>query len=149
MPKPNLFLDSSALFAGVVSATGASRALLILAEAGAITITISEQVIVETERAVAQKALSALPFLREALRATHFRMAPAPSREQVIAQHDLVADPTDIPIVLAAMNAQVDYLVTFNRRHFLDDPAVAQKSGLRIGSPADALTWIRSQSQHR
>ena len=119
--------------------------MLLLAEAGLVAMTISEQVVVETERAVAQKALAALPFLRETLRATHFRLVPAPSREQVSAHADLIADPADISIVLAAMNAQVDYLVTLNRRHFLDDPGVAAKSGLRIGAPADALTWVRTQ----
>ena len=55
MPGPDLFLDSSALFAGVVSATGAARALLMLAEAGTVAITVSEQVVAETERALARR----------------------------------------------------------------------------------------------
>jgi len=45
MSRANLFLDSSALFAGVASPVGAARALILLAEANLITITISEQVI--------------------------------------------------------------------------------------------------------
>jgi hypothetical protein len=39
----------------------------------------------------------------------------------------------------------VDYLVTLNRRHFIDDPAVAARSGLRIGTPGDALAWMREE----
>ena len=146
MPKLNLFLDSSALFAGVVSSTGASRVLLLLGESEVIQITISEQVITETERAVARKAPQAMTYLRKALRKTKLRTMPSPSRQQVEAHQDLIIDPTDVPIVLAAMNAHVDYLVTLNRRHFIDDPGVAEKSGLRIGSPGDALAWVRQNT---
>jgi hypothetical protein len=41
------------------------------------------------------------------------------------------------------MKAKVDYLVTHNRKHFLNDPTVAEKSGLRIGTPGDVLAWLR------
>ncbi|MFN3762764.1 MAG: hypothetical protein ACK4WK_06130 [Anaerolineae bacterium] len=37
----------------------------------------------------------------------------------------------------------MDYLVTLDRRHFLDDPEVSRRSGLRIGTPGDFLTWFR------
>ena len=56
-----------------------------------------------------------------------------------------MADPADVPILLAVMHARVDFLVTLNRRHFLDDPQVARRSGLRIGTPGDALAWVRGQ----
>ena len=48
-----------------------------------------------------------------------------------------------VPILLAAMKASVDYLATHDRKHFLDDPKVAESSGLRIGTPGDALAWLR------
>jgi predicted nucleic acid-binding protein len=145
MSNPELFLDSSALIAGVISATGASRALLQLAEARAIIIVISEQVIVETERALARKAPQALPAYREALRYTGLRIVSDPSPEDVQTHKEIIQDETDVPIVVAGMQAQTDFLVTLNRRHFLDDPAVAKKSGLQIGTPGDALAWVRQQ----
>ena len=74
MPSPNLFSDSSALFTGIVSASGARRALLPLAEAGQVDITVSEQLLAETERAVACKIPGTLPELREAIRATGLRI---------------------------------------------------------------------------
>jgi hypothetical protein len=43
------------------------------------------------------------------------------------------------------MKAKVDYLVTLNRRYFLEDANLAQKSGLYIGTPGDALVWVRGQ----
>jgi predicted nucleic acid-binding protein len=145
MSRSDLFLDSSVLFAGVVSPDGAARALLLLAEAGLVTVTVSEQVVAETERAVARKVPQALAYYREALRSTGLRIVHDPSPEEVEAHKDIITHRTDVPIVVAAMRAGVDYLVTFNRRHFIDDPGVATRSGLRIGLPGDVLAWVREQ----
>lgn len=145
MSSPDLFLDSSALFAGIVSADGASRALLLLAEEGLVVVTISEQVVVETERAVARKVPQALLTYREALRSTGLRIVRDPSPEDVEAHGDIIAHRADVSIVVAAMQAGVDYLVTLDRRHFMADPGVAARSGLRIGTPRDALAWVRAR----
>jgi predicted nucleic acid-binding protein len=145
MPKPDLFLDSSALFAGVVSAAGASRALLLLAEEDLIVVTISEQVVAETERAVARKVPRALLTYREAVRSTGLRIVHDPSPQEVEAHRDIISHPPDVPIVVAAMQAGVDYLVTLNRRHFMDDPRVAARARLRIGTPGEALAWVRGR----
>ena len=145
MPVINLFLDSSALVAGIVSAKGAARALLLLAEAGQIALTISEQVVAETERAIARKVPLALSDLRQAILASQAQIVRDPSPEEVSTHPDLISHPADIPIVVAAMQAKVGYLVTLNRKHFIDDPEVARKSGLIIGTPGDALSWVRGQ----
>ena len=145
MPEINLFLDSSALIAGIVSANGAARVLLLLAEGGQIVVTISEQVLVETERVIARKVPIALSDLRRAILASQAQIVRDPLSDEVRAHPDLISHPADIPIVLAAMQAKVDYLVTLNRKHFIDDPEVARKSGLKIGTPGDALSWVRGQ----
>ena len=43
------------------------------------------------------------------------------------------------------MRAGVNFLATLNRRHFIDDPQVAMRNELKIGTPGDALAWIRGQ----
>jgi predicted nucleic acid-binding protein len=143
MTAPDLFFDSSALFAGIVSASGASRALLVLAEAGQIAITVSEQVVAKTERAVARKFPRALPDFREAIRATGLQITRDPLPNEIEAYTDIIAHQADVPIVVAAMRVKTDYLVTLNRRHFIDEPAVADRSKLCIGTPGDALAWVR------
>jgi predicted nucleic acid-binding protein len=145
MSKGNLFLDSSALFAGIVSAAGAARALLLLAEAEQINLYISEQVVAETERAIARKAPQALQDLRQAILASKAQILHDPERAVVQANLHLIRHAADVPILLAAMQARADYLVTLNRVHFLDDPGVAQRSGLQIGTPGDALAWLRQR----
>ena len=104
---------------------------------------ISEQVVTETERALARKASQALPAYREALRSTGFHLVPDPALEEIEPHIDIIAHQADVPIVVAAMIARSNFLVTLNRRHFIDDPGVAVRSGLRIGTPGDALAWIR------
>ncbi len=143
MSKHSLFLDSSALFAGVISANGASRALLLLAEAKLVTITISEQVLAETGRAIVRKVPRALANYRGALRATGLRIVQDPKPDQIETHKDIIAHEANVPIVVAAMQVKTDYLVTFKRRRFIDDPDVAAHSGLRIGTPGDALAWVR------
>ena len=145
MSRINLFLDSSALMAGLISAEGAARALLLLGEDGVIQLTVSEQVIVEIERNLARKAPRAVPFAREMIRIAKVRILRDPPLDEVRQRMDWISHAADVPILVAAHRDQVDYLVTLNRRHFLDDAEVAQRSGLRIGSPGDALAWVREQ----
>jgi hypothetical protein len=57
----------------------------------------------------------------------------------------MIAHAPDLPILVAAMTVGTGFLVTLNRRYFLDDPVVAQRSALRIGTPGDALAWVRTQ----
>jgi predicted nucleic acid-binding protein len=145
MPKNNLFFDSSALMAGIISAEGASRALLLLAEDEKILITISEQVIAEVERNIARKVPRALVLARELILHARLNIVRDPQLEQVLEHQDWIQHPADVPILVAAAQSRVDYLVTLNTRHFLDDPAVAHRSSLRIGTPGDALAWVRDQ----
>jgi predicted nucleic acid-binding protein len=144
MSKAKLFLDSSALFAGIASPSGAARVLLLLGETGQIALLVSEQVIAETERAVARKIPGILPELRQAILKSGLLILPDPPAEVVLRRLDWISHAADASILVAAAQAEVDYLVTLNRKHFLDDPQVAVRSCLRIGAPGEALAWARS-----
>ena len=143
MSKLNIFLDSSALIAGAISETGAAHVLLQLGESEDILLTISEMVIVESERSMAKKSPRNLNDLRSLIKTAKLRIVHDPSNREVEANLYLIDDPNDVPILLAAMKAKVDYLATHNRRHFLDEAKVAERSGLKTGTPADVLAWIR------
>lgn len=143
MPKFNIFLDSSALIAGAISESGAAHVLLNLGESRDIVLTVSELVILESERSIARKSPRNIDDLRKLIKATNLQIVQNPSTEEVEANLYLINDPNDVPILLAAMKAKVDYLATHNRKHFLDDPKVSERSGLRIGTPGDVLAWLR------
>lgn len=143
MSKIKVFLDSSAIIAGVISDSGAARVLLVMSENGQIETFISEQVIAESERSIAKKVPGALPDFRQTLKDATPKVLHNPTQEEIEKNLYLIADPDDVPILLSAMKAHVDYLATHNRKHFLEDPKVAERSGIKIGTPGDVLAWIR------
>jgi predicted nucleic acid-binding protein len=145
MKKVNIFLDSSALIAGVLSTAGAAHALLILGEDESVLLTISQWVVLETEEAIHRKSPKNAAALRKSIIASKFRIVPDPSEDEVQANLYIMDDPHDIPILLAAIKAKVDYLATHDRKHFLDDPTVAERAGIKIGTPGDVLGWIREE----
>ncbi|MCI0556120.1 MAG: PIN domain-containing protein, partial [Anaerolineae bacterium] len=126
MPKFNIFLDSSALIAGDISETGAAHVLLQLGESEDILLTISEMVLVESERSIAKKSPRNLNDLRSLIKTAKLRIVNDPTKKEVEANLYLIEDPNDVPILLAAIKAKVDYLATHNRKHFIDDPKVAE-----------------------
>lgn len=143
MKKAEIFLDSSALMAGIVSSQGAARVLLLLAEDEKIALLVSEQVIAEVERNIARKMPRALPLVREMILRANVQILRDPRPEEVQLRKNWISHAADVPILVAAAAAKVDFLATLNQRHFLDDPEVAKRSGLRIGTPGDALAWVR------
>jgi putative PIN family toxin of toxin-antitoxin system len=145
MLQNSLFFDSSALMAGIISSQGAARSLLLLSEDEKITIHVSEQVVTEVERNIARKVPKALPFVREMILDSKLRIQRDPSPTEVIQHLDWISHAADVPILVSAINAKVDYLVTLDSHHFIDDKQVAIRSGLRIGTPSDALAWVRKQ----
>lgn len=143
MKKPEIFLDSSALMAGIVSSQGAARVLLLLAEDEKIALLVSEQVIAEVERNIARKMPRALPLVREMILRANVQILRDPRPEEVQLRKNWISHAADVPILVAAAAAKVGFLATLNQRHFLDDPEVAKRSGLRIGTPGNALAWVR------
>ena len=72
-----------------------------------------------------------------------------PSKVEVLQHMDWISHPADVPILVAAVNAQTEFLVTLNTKHFVDDPQVSLLTGLRIGTQGDALKWIREKGFNR
>jgi predicted nucleic acid-binding protein len=141
--KINIFLDSSALIAGVLSTTGAAHALLMFGEDESILLTVSEWVVIESEETISRKSPKNIKALRNSLLTSKFEVVPDPSAEEIQANLYLMDDADDIPVLLAAMKAKVDFLATHDHKHFIDNPKVAERAGIKIGTPGDVLAWIR------
>lgn len=143
MKKVSIFLDSSALIAGVISENGAAHVLLQLGETEDISLTISELVFNETTRSIGRKSPENLENVRKEIERARIVILQDPSYEEIQANLYLMDDPDDVPILLAAIKAKVDYLATHDHKHFLNDPKVAERAGIKIGTPGDVLAWIR------
>ena len=143
MKKINIFLDSSALIAGIFSETGAAHVLLQLGETEDIALTISELVLNETKHSIGRKRPEHLENAEQEIQKSNIKVLQDPSHKEIQANLYLMDDPDDVPILLAAIKAKVDYLATHDHKHFLDDPKVAERAGVKIGTPGDVLAWLR------
>jgi putative PIN family toxin of toxin-antitoxin system len=139
-----VFLDASVLFSASYSKSGSSRDLLREAMRENLEIVVSQHVLEEVERNLAQKAPEALPAFRELLTLVVAEVAEKPTSEElkrVVTYINL----KDAPIVASAIKAKVDYLVTWDRKHFIDDPRVAEKSGLMIFTPDKLMALVKKR----
>ena len=136
------FIDSSVLFAAALSPTGASHEVLREHIRGQVTLVLSSFVLHETQRNLTRKPPPALPLLLDLVQALSLELVnPTPVE---VANAATYTFPKDAPIVAAAKKANVDYLVSLDRKHLVGVPAVAHGSGLTIVLPEDLLAALRS-----
>jgi predicted nucleic acid-binding protein len=142
-PRVRIFLDTSAVFAGIWSAEGGARMILRLGEAGAIQLLISTQVITEIEGALRRKAPNALGVLALLLDRSQVEIVPSPGLEAVKDSQALTGHPGDGQVLAAAWLAGVDYFVTLDKEHFLDNLHLREIVPFPVGTPGDFLAWYR------
>jgi len=137
------FIDTSILFSACYSSSGASAEIIRENLRGNIGLVISALVLEEARRTLAQKVPQALPLFTQLLEAVPFEVV-RPTKREVLAAATYT-ELKDAPIVAAAKAAQVDYLVSLDRRHLVGVEAVSQQSGLAIMLPDDFLSQLRRQ----
>ena len=138
---PKAFIDASVLFAAAYSPRGSAYQLLRQALEGAINILVSGDVLIEVRRNLEAKAPETLADYELLVERLPLIIIEDPTPE-AIKRVSHYLNPKDAIILAAAMAAQPDYFVTWDRKHFLSDPAIAEKSGLTIITPDDLLTAI-------
>ena len=129
--KPRVFVDADVLFAGAAGPGehGASLVILRMAEMTLIEAVTSQQVVAEAERNLAEKLPHTLPAFRLIV-SRCLRIVPDPEPAD-LAVHAGLADPKDLPILVAAVREKCPWLVSFNVRHF--QPGHADVTILRPG----------------
>lgn len=112
--KPRVFVDADVIFAGAASPSehGASLVILRMAEITLIDALTSRQPMTEAERNLSTKLPDALTTFRLlADRCLH--VVPDPGPEDLTSLTG-IADPKDLPILVAALREGCHWLVTFN-----------------------------------
>ncbi len=143
-PTPvKLFVDSSVIYSAVTSSTGASRALLALAELGLVQLTLCPYILHEVEESLRWKQPLSLDPFRRVANATNWIVQPDPSVAEVARWLKVVADPKDAPIIAAAVIAKPHRLVTLDVKHLIEPTEVAGRSGLVICAPGQIMQEIR------
>jgi predicted nucleic acid-binding protein len=135
-----VFVDANVLIAGADSTSGASNAVLKLAEVGLFQLVVSRQVLDEAERNLRKKLPRALPNFAAQMARLRLEIVPDPTPEEITPWTAMI-HPGDAPILCAAVKASVNRFLTLNTRHFT--PEVAAESGLLIQTPAQLMAELR------
>jgi len=135
--KIKVFIDTNVLIAGVNSVTGASATLLDLCEAGVLQMVVSRQVLIEADRNFTAKFPQWVGRFRQFMHNLAPLMVEDPTPKS-IKKAAAIVDRKDAPILAAAQNANVDFLITLDKKHFLN-PKTRQKMMLKVVSPIEFL----------
>lgn len=137
-----VFLDANVYFAGFYSKEGASALVLELARRKKIQIVASRLVLREADRNLRKKTDSkTLRNFHRYLQETRLQIVPPPS-DQFLAQFEPYIHPKDVPVLTAAVEAKVNFIVTLDRRHFLTPQVLSHAGKIKILTPADFLRKI-------
>jgi len=139
--KNRIFADANILIAGADSRSGASHAVLVMAEIGLFTLVVSRQVLDEAERNIRNKLPLALPNFVEQMAHLKLEILPDPDKTES-AKWESIIEAKDAPILAAAVSADVDRILSLNTKDFTQD--VAQECGIPIQTPAQFVQNIRS-----
>ncbi|VAW30320.1 hypothetical protein MNBD_CHLOROFLEXI01-2238 [hydrothermal vent metagenome] len=145
MSIPDVFLDTSALFSGIWSATGGARMLLKLGEAGAINLFVSSQVLTEIESVLRRKLPQNLGILALLLDRSRVSVISSGSEDQIAACNGIVNYLPDAVVLAAAWTAKIDCFVTLDRKHFLDNQQLHDTAPFAVGTPGSCLAWYRNK----
>lgn len=135
-----IFVDANVLIAGADSRSGASHAVLALAEVGLFKLVTCRQVLDEAERNLRKKLPRALPNFTVQMAQLSLEVTPVPE-EEAIRQWVNIIEAKDAPILAAAFLARPDRFLTLNTRDFTPDVAVA--TGLIIQTPGEFIQELR------
>jgi len=141
-----VFLDSGVFVQAIGVEWCAARAILILGSHRVLELETSEVVMAEVTGALQRKGLptgTGSEFGR-LLRVLRLTVHPKPSVLEVVEGIErflpLMRHKADIAVLVSALSAKPDWLMSGNLEHFT--PAVARATGLRIVSPAQLMTYL-------
>lgn len=143
MPIPDVFLDTSALFSGIWSAAGGARMLLKLGEAQAIKLYVSSQVLIEIENVLRRKSPQSLGSLALLLNRSRIAVISETPEDQIAICQSMVRYAPDAIVLAAAWAAEIDYFVTLDRQHFLNNEQIHDATPFVVGTPGSCLAWYR------
>lgn len=118
-----VFLDTSAIFAAVLSESGGARKLMQLGEAGVFQLLMGSYVLRECEEVVKRKYPESLPGLAYLLEVSGVEITSGPGREEIQAARSILSYQPDAYIFAEAMAADPDWFITHDRAHFLNERA--------------------------
>jgi predicted nucleic acid-binding protein len=144
-PKnPKIFLDTSVVFAAVLSPTGGARKLLLLGDARLLQLVVGPTVIRECQEVVQRQAPASRPILAHLLVSASLEISQAPTKKQISAAEMYVQYAPDGRVLAEAMRAKPDWFVTHDREHFLKHRSKLNLP-FEIATPGDVLQRFKDE----
>ncbi len=106
---------------------------------------VEENLLLHATRLSSQEADELIENYRGLIRLTKPELIPYPDADAVRSNRHLIRHESDVPVLLSAMAAKPDWLLTNNTKHFTQ--AVAHRTGLRIATPVEFFKTLSSLLQ--
>lgn len=147
-PIPRLFLDASVWIAAAGSTTGGSALILDLCHRRKSIAVCSRLVLLEAERNIERKLdREALLRFYEKIASLEIDLVDPPSRQEIIAVEPIIG-PKDAHVLAAAHKANIQFLLTLDRKHFLIPKVLHSGLSFQIATPGDFVKlWLNQQAQ--
>ena len=142
--KPQVFLDTSALFAAVYSETGGARLILKLGETGVISLWIGPWVLQEAENVIERKSPQSKVYFALLLERSRILIGEKPQEAALRQATSVIEYLPDAQIVAEAIAIRADYFVSFGRKHLVGNPRTKELP-FPIGTAGDFLAWYRNR----
>jgi predicted nucleic acid-binding protein len=139
-----IFLDTSVIFAAVLSESGGARVLFRLGEAGMLQLIVGSNVLRECEQVVRRKAPESLPTLAYLLELGMVEISTRSPNAFIERAKAVVAYGPDAYVLAEAMAAEPDWFVTHDKAHFLK-PDLSSSLTIRIGTPGDLIKALEDE----
>jgi putative PIN family toxin of toxin-antitoxin system len=120
-----VFVDANILIRGVTFPRFPYE-ILRLAARQEISLVVSSSVLDDARRYVGELFPEFLPHLESFLSVANIEIVAEPTRQEIETHSNLVRDVEDIPVILAAINAKVDFFVSTDA-DFTDEDASTEK----------------------
>jgi hypothetical protein len=127
----------------VLSLCAARICRLVLAEA--VREEVEENLLLHAGRLSEGEGEELIENYRRLIELTKPEMVPYPAAELVDENRHLIRHAPDVPVLLSAMAARPDWLLSHNTKHFTQ--SVALRTGLRIATPAVFFKTLSSLLQ--
>jgi len=137
-----VFMDASVFFAALYSSQGAARDLIRLAFEEKVRLIVSQDILDEVARNILKKAPHMATLYDLLLTTMDLEIVDAPPQDIVEQAVEYVTE-KDAHVIAAALEAKPDYLVTYDQKHLLGRPEVAERSGLKIVTPDVVVRTIQ------
>ena len=98
----------------------------------------------EIEDVIRGKAPETLARLALLLEYSGVIVAPSPSQVTLEKCQVLVNCPGDALVIASAWESNVDYFVTLDRKHFLNNLALRNILPFPVGTPGDVIAWLKA-----